>query len=631
MKYPIKLNKSTLAHEEIIIPSDLSLNLRAGLLSSGKMTVPNGKLQLRDLIMIETDAGPGYYRVSSITDTNEKEQSVSFENTIVMLEDIIIPLGPVVTTTTQGTETTTTTEDTTFSGTVAQILFYILQYQTKVAGFAPWTVGTVHPQTELEYVINHQKAMDLLTQLMGDLPDCYMELDQTVYPWRINILNIPVQPVAEGRMGRNIKNVKITYNESDMCTRVYCEQLPEVHDGQGNSLGRYIDSPNIDTYGLSAEYLDFTSDEITDAEALARCQKYLNQRDKPRASIQMDLIDLYSITGEPLDRIKPGTMYRIALPDTGKYINEIVTTLSYPSMVKQSKLARVTLASELQDAAAGMAATARRAQETAEQVVRVVKDQKLSMEDIREVNDTLYHAGIFVDAETGVWAFAKSTPEGAIGQAIMSELRIQADHISTAVGDITSLNGHTLSEVIGSTLYQQKDAITAAVGEMEVRTDEHGVKRLVIKSGGGLKIQRNNVEFGLWDSDNLKAGILIKKINGDGPDDSEILLKASKVDLGDYATVGMLTAQRIEMETAMSESISTGELTVEGTSYLNTVDASSLILNGAALGIQSPTVVTGVAYQQVTVRDASGTLVNVGSVTGVTTAQLAVLGESAQS
>ena len=107
------------------------------------MTVPNGKLQLRDLIMIETDAGPGYYRVSSITDTNEKEQSVSFENTIVMLEDIIIPLGPVVTTTTQGTETTTTTEDTTFSGTVAQILFYILQYQTKIAGFAPWTVGTV--------------------------------------------------------------------------------------------------------------------------------------------------------------------------------------------------------------------------------------------------------------------------------------------------------------------------------------------------------------------------------------------------------------------------------------------------------------------------------------------------------
>lgn len=85
--------------------------------------------------------------------------------------------------------------------------------------------------------------------------------------------------------------------------------------------------------------------------------------------------------------------------------------------------------------------------------------------------------------------------------------------------------------------------------------------------------------FGFYDEGNLTGGIMVNKINGD---EFEVKIKASKVDLGEYATVGTLEAKVAQIEQAMSEGISTGELQVEGTSYLNEVDISTFGLNGQA-------------------------------------------------
>ena len=110
--------------------------------------------------------------------------------------------------------------------------------------------------------------------------------------------------------------------------------------------------------------------------------------------------------------------------------------------------------------------------------------------------------------------------------------QIRGDHIdistNTAFGTVSTFVAektpiiNTLNTKVtafdGSTLWQQRDNITGVVGEFEVveYTDPltgKKVKKLVVKSGGGIRIQRNNTEFGLYDEDNLKGGIIVEKLN----------------------------------------------------------------------------------------------------------------------
>ena len=86
---------------------------------------------------------------------------------------------------------------------------------------------------------------------------------------------------------------------------------------------------------------------------------------------------------------------------------------------------------------------------------------------------------------------------------------------TTVAAQQTTIDQHgvTISSMTGSALWTQRDNITGVCGEFDI-LDVNGVKTLVIKSGGGIKIRRDNTEFGLYDSGTLTAGIIVNKING---------------------------------------------------------------------------------------------------------------------
>jgi hypothetical protein len=85
--------------------------------------------------------------------------------------------------------------------------------------------------------------------------------------------------------------------------------------------------------------------------------------------------------------------------------------------------------------------------------------------------------------------------------------------VATHTNQIGSMQA-TVDSFEGSALWTQRNAITGVVGEFDVVTSSGGVKTLRIKSGGGLKILRNNVEYGVYDNGSLTAGVIINKING---------------------------------------------------------------------------------------------------------------------
>ena len=84
------------------------------------------------------------------------------------------------------------------------------------------------------------------------------------------------------------------------------------------------------------------------------------------------------------------------------------------------------------------------------------------------------------------------------------------------VGDIEVFT----QEIEGSALWTQRDKVTGVVGNYDiVRTPDPNhpgqvIEKLVIKSGGGMVIERNGVQYGLFDRGNLTGGIMAQMING---------------------------------------------------------------------------------------------------------------------
>lgn len=69
--------------------------------------------------------------------------------------------------------------------------------------------------------------------------------------------------------------------------------------------------------------------------------------------------------------------------------------------------------------------------------------------------------------------------------------------------------------IINSALWQGRDHVTAVAGDIEIVEDPTThTKTMVVKSGGGIKIRRDNVEYGIYDNGNLTAGVIVSKING---------------------------------------------------------------------------------------------------------------------
>ena len=81
---------------------------------------------------------------------------------------------------------------------------------------------------------------------------------------------------------------------------------------------------------------------------------------------------------------------------------------------------------------------------------------------------------------------------------------------------ISELKSHenNIQVIEGSALWTQRNHITGVCGEYEIKTDATtGERTIVIKSGGGMVVRKNGVEYGVYDDYNMTGGILVDKIN----------------------------------------------------------------------------------------------------------------------
>ena len=207
-----------------------------------------------------------------------------------------------------------------------------------------WTLGTVEATENIKATLDNANVLNALGDLMAALPAYMMTFDFDTTPWRINIVARPTQVSAEGRLSRNVESAVIERDDTELCTRVYMDKLPNGH----------LDADTINTYGVVERYIT-GDDATTEAEALTIAQKYLDLRKNPTITITISAQDLHQITGDPLDKIQLGTMYRLSLNDDSTVYEKLVTQLEWGDVYGRPAEVTVTLADEATNLSSVMA------------------------------------------------------------------------------------------------------------------------------------------------------------------------------------------------------------------------------------------------------------------------------------
>ena len=273
-------------------------------LSMAYLTIGDmGALRLRDFVRIYTDDGESIYRVTNIRTDAGGVSDLTLQHGLCTLSDHIHP------------------GESTKTGSLRTLLTELLSNQSR------WTMGDVavpdSEQVTWDYS-NTNDLQDLLT-IMKALPDYYIDCDQSVIPWRLHIRAKPTSVGCEARFDRNLSDVQIEYDCTELCTQVYAEGLSSPVKADTISIwgtiSRYVSSVDVD--------------------------RYLENHKNPRATITVTALGLSRLTGEPLDHFRKGMLCRCILPEMT--VVQRIESLEQPDLLGAPEHVVLTLANTRED------------------------------------------------------------------------------------------------------------------------------------------------------------------------------------------------------------------------------------------------------------------------------------------
>lgn len=204
-----------------------------------------------------------------------------------------------------------------------------------------WEGGTAesdHEQVSYTFDAGTRKdSLDLLLEIMEQLPECMLEFDQTELPWKVNIVLKPTSVTCEGRVSRNVKSATITVDSRDLITRFVI--------GQGETIYLF-NADTIDVYGLIFGF-EQVDEDMTYDDMVAYGNRVLEKHKNPTVSIEIGAVDLSQITGESIDIFGIGKKCRLALPDHGIVKEETIVKMDWEDVYSEMGSCRITLAESL--------------------------------------------------------------------------------------------------------------------------------------------------------------------------------------------------------------------------------------------------------------------------------------------
>ena len=192
-----------------------------------------------------------------------------------------------------------------------------------------WKLGAVSPlgTGKIALSVSYDRVLDAMLAILEQVPDCMMSFDFSKMPWTVNIVKKPTTVSAECRLSRNANSAQITYDDSELCTRVYY-QTYTTKNNETTAEWQYKDAPTKSTYGIVERTVN-TSQDMTAEEINNVVNTYLNEHQKPRISIRIDAEELSAITGESMDKFTIPKLLRLTIPENSLVVEENINSLSW--------------------------------------------------------------------------------------------------------------------------------------------------------------------------------------------------------------------------------------------------------------------------------------------------------------
>ena len=526
MKYDVPLprvvdkNGNELRRLNVI---DASVNLSLIPLSTAQITLPIFEnLNVRDWVQMYTSQGSvGIFRVRS------PKQNYRMESKQYTLDHGIAEVGDYM--------IKNSLDLTAQASTVINSIF------NSYSG-GMWKIGVIAATETVEYSGDpgSDNVLTALLDVMDQLPGYMMQFDQTVKPWTLNIVKRPIAVTGEGRLSRNVLSASISEDDSVLCTRIISSDLPN---------GK-LDADTIAQYGV-VEYYAGKDEEQSQASFLSDCQKYLAQHKNPLLSVSLSLCDLEQITGEALDNITLGDLYRLALPEYNVTIEQPIITIAWSSVYGDPGAVSVTLANEelTLSSAFHMIAGAGGGLSSENSLAKANKNIKVVREEVKLRAKQEYVEGL----------------ERRVDEAYV-EIDAQGVEIGSTRESVNVLSGRVTQDE--ATLTVHANEIAARV----TQTEFTALGNVVASHTSELSVQADQISSKVSQTD-YNGNTIASLINQTA---TTVTIQAQKIDLQGYVTASQLAA-------AFSEAtlVSTQRLSV----------ASSFYINGAYASWQSTNVV----------------------------------------
>lgn len=493
--------------ERRIHPQRVSINLAITPLSDATMELSQDEsLPARGYVELYTCMGSaGIFRVRSPQD------SYGTVSTTAELEHAIVEVGDYL--------VRAKYDEMMAANTAIQTLFGYY-------GGSKWQLGSISAigSGQVAVKVNYDRILDAILGILEQKPECMLAFDFSTTPWTVSIVSRETIVSAEGRLARNVNYAKVTYDDTELCTRAYYEkpaqtsgsvsEFPVFNASQNysknyyvnynNSLYKlpngheagvtwenttktqvtdvpttewaYVDADTMSTYGLIEREVR-TGSNYTADEALRVAQEYIRVHKHPRISVEIGAAEMSHITGESLDSFNIGKLYRLALADYNVTVEKTVTNLYFADVYGLPDSIVVNLAEEEDTAlnfihdldakgGGGGGGGGSKGQDDAfkEYRTRFEMDDyhiRLQAERVDITEHILQQAGLYIDS-LGVLIYAEDN-ENNIGSKIAVEAgRITAE-VTRATDAESALSGRITVEANRISLVVEGTGANAAI------------------------------------------------------------------------------------------------------------------------------------------------------------------------
>lgn len=452
--------------------ASITFNLHAP--HSARLTIPQGSEvpAFHSFVELYTAKGSaGVYRVNAFDGDVGSKTGVKLQHGLCVLADD----APVFTRNENGGLDE-------IEGTVSELLTRLWSMRGVDVTPGYWNLGTMAKTPVVKYQPRTDSLLQAVQTIIKKAHGYALSFDQSVFPWKLNVVQLSDSDPCEGRFSRNLDGVEIGMDDSDLVTRVYLDD----RDG-------HTDADTISTWGVVSEILS-VPENATDASVAAYVADYLEAHKTPTVTIECTCADLSGITGESIDSLDLGRMCRACLPDYNTTINERIVALDVPDVYGDPYGVRVSMSNKV---------------ETTADLLVLVENETRRLSSASTVN-ARRAGGAGAQAENNRLELIRSS---TLIEDSRQRMRLAGIIIDGGIGQVKVLATEEVVNELGKTVSKAEAAIEVNADNISLKVSKDGVISAINQTAEEIRIQARKINLDGYVTSSMLSAELVSLNN----------------------------------------------------------------------------------------------------------------------